>query len=99
MSRTYRSKPSSKAYFRGFRHIRSKKEAQKQIDIEREVNWLLFKHNRIYSQARNTLDPWDDIIISHYRGQAWDRAIKPSYSPILSMAKKFFACTSASLPV
>ena len=98
MSRTYRARPSSRAYFRRMRHIGSKRASITHSELARESDILFDRYNRITSQLHNQPDPWDDLIISHYRGQSWNREIRPKYEHKTSLEKlaEFFTCSYAS---
>lgn len=98
MSRTYRSKPSSRAYFRRMRHIGSKRASIAHSELSRDSDILFDNYNRITSQLHNQPDPWDDLIISHYRGQSWNREVRIKYEHKTNLEKirEFFACSSTS---
>ena len=98
MSRTYRSKPSSRAYIRRMRHIGSKRASVAHSDLAKESDILFDNYNRIISQLHNQPDPWDDFIISHYRGQAWNREIITNIKPKTALEKFRDFLTSFSTP-
>lgn len=89
MSRTYRAKPSSKVYFRRMKHIGSKRASIANNSLEKELLLVFDKRNRITSQLHNPPDPWDGFIVSHYRGQKWNREVIAKY---VLLQKEFSTC-------
>ena len=62
MGKTWRNEPSNGAYLRKPKHIRAKRE-------------ILRTEDEGYCTNRKAIPPsdWDDIVVSHYRGQHWHR--------------------------
>ena len=71
MSNTIRSQPSSGAYMRRQRH---KQFRQAEEAAEDALSDVPNRHgNRIAARNARIADPWDDQIVSEYRGQIWHR--------------------------
>lgn len=74
MSRTIRREPSSGSYMRRQHHIAYKRsEEASYFELTEEC---LKPSNRHKCYMTRIADPWNDKIISYYRGQKWDRAYK-----------------------
>jgi hypothetical protein len=71
MGKTYRSEPSNGTY-----HKRQKHVGHRRIEEETEEylsEYPIHKANRIKSAKSRIPDPWDDKVVSEYRGQDWHR--------------------------
>ncbi len=71
MGKTYRNEPSSKCYFKKQSHINRRKLEEDAEDTLQEYPHS--RINRINLAKSRIANPWDDKVISHYRGQSWHR--------------------------
>ena len=71
MSRTTRNKPTGSAYLRSMKHVGYKRMEEQCIGM---IDNYPSRHiNRIRYKAKE-IDPYDDYIVSYYRGQSWHRS-------------------------
>ena len=71
MGKTYRKQPSSKSLMKRQAHVGYRK-----LEESAEDNLQEYPHskpNRIKSAQSRIANPWDDKVISDYRGQDWYR--------------------------
>lgn len=71
MGKTYRKEPSSKAYMKRQAHINYRRLEENAEDSL--SGYPTTKINRISSAQSRIANPWDDKVISDYRGQEWHR--------------------------
>jgi hypothetical protein len=71
MGKTYRTEPSSKALMKRQAHVGYRKLEETAAEVLAEYPHP--KPNRITSAHSRIADPWDDRIVSDYRGQKWYR--------------------------
>lgn len=71
MGKTYRSQPSNPIYLKKQSHVNRRKLEESAADSLKE--YPAKKHNRISSSKSRIANPWDDKVISDYRGQKWHR--------------------------
>ena len=68
MSHTIRSKPSSGLWMKQQRHI-----GYRRLELLALQELGDYASNRVKSALGRIANPWDDKIISYYRGQKWAR--------------------------
>ena len=69
MSRTIRKVPSSGCYMKQQHNHNYRVQEESAIDRLQELN--LAVSNRLKCWKTRIADPWDDYVITHYRGQKW----------------------------
>jgi len=74
MGKTIRREPSHGMWFRRIKHVSFRKAEEAAID--QLIEQLLIPSNRHSSFSSRIRNPWDDIIVSYYRGQKWGRKYK-----------------------
>ena len=71
MGKKYRKFPSSVGYMKQQKHIGYKRLEEEAEEFLHDIPHK--KPNRIKSALNRIPDPWDDQLVSEFRGQEWHR--------------------------